>query len=234
MLCGECEDLLSTYEKQFADCLFLPYMKDGMKQFSYKKWLYYFITSVSWRHLYLDLLDFVENHVVGIEALENLISSEKIMRDFLLEKRDNIGNIENHVLFFEDIKEISEQLKELQPHVSIHRSVCGYTVANEKNKTYFTVTNMMGIFLFTLYNKGKDEFWENTQIINGIGTIKAENQIIESVCGHEITELMYSLEKGKKLLSKKQQNKINEKVTKIGMKIKEYPIFEDFKKDREL
>ena len=76
--------------------------------------MHYFITSVSWRHLYLDLLDFVQNDVVGLDALECLIESEQLMRDYLLGKRAEIGNIEHHIFFFEDIDTISDELKELQ------------------------------------------------------------------------------------------------------------------------
>jgi hypothetical protein len=43
---------------------------------------------------------------------------------------------------------------------------------------------MMGIILFTLYSKGKKENWINTEIIKWSGSIKAEKQIIESICGN--------------------------------------------------
>ena len=59
------------------------------------------MTSVSWRSLYQDILDFVQNNVVGIDALECMISSEQILRDYLLKKRTDIGHIENHIFFFD-------------------------------------------------------------------------------------------------------------------------------------
>ncbi|MFR8121942.1 MAG: hypothetical protein ACLU77_09320 [Waltera sp.] len=48
----------------------------------------------------MDILDFVENSVVGIDALECLIESEKIMNEFLRGKRNDLGKIENHIFFF--------------------------------------------------------------------------------------------------------------------------------------
>lgn len=234
LLCGKCEDLFSIYEKKFADNIFHTYFKNNQRRFEYDTWLHYFITSVSWRHLYLDLLDFVENHVVGIDALECLIASEQIMRDYLLNKRDNIGNIEHHIFFFEDIEAVADELKELEPHVSVHRSVGGYTAANEETKTYFTFTNMMGILLFTLYRKGKDEVWKNTQIFNGTGVIEAKNQYIASVCTQEIQEIMANSKHSQEQLSEKQQRKIVERLQKAADHIESYPIFDDFKKDREL
>ena len=169
-----------------------------------------------------------------MDALECLIESEQLMRDYLLGKRAEIGNIEHHIFFFEDIDTISDELKELQPHVSIHRNICGYTVANEATKTYFTFTNMMGIFLFTLYHKGNDEVWENTQIVNGVGNIEAKDQRITSVCGQEITRIMENAERSQEQLSDRQQEKIKQRLQKAADKIEKYPIWDDFKKDREL
>lgn len=231
LLCGECEDRFSECEKKFADNIFHPYFKQHQRSFTYDKWLHYFITSVSWRHLYLDLLDFVQHHVVGLDALECLIESEQIMREYLLGKRADIGDIEHHIFFFEDVSSMPDELKKMQPHVSIHRSICGYSVADEKSRTYFTMTNMMGIFLFTLYHKGENEIWENTRIFDRIGTIEAKNQSITSVCGQEIARIMTEAERSQEQLTDRQQEKIKERLEKAADKIDQYPIWNDWKKD---
>lgn len=103
MLCGNCEDLFSVYETEFSKAVFHPYVRGEEAVFNYDDKLFYLLTSISWRSLYQDLLDFVSNHVVGIDALECLIESEKIMRDFLLHKRTDIGTIENHIFFFDQV-----------------------------------------------------------------------------------------------------------------------------------
>lgn len=107
MLCGNCEDLFSEDETYFANLMFHPYLKGEKSKFDYDSRLFYFLTSVSWRSLYWDLLDFVENHVVGIDALECLIKSEKIMREFLLNKRTDIEYIENHIFSLMTLKRLS-------------------------------------------------------------------------------------------------------------------------------
>ena len=93
---------------------------------------------------------------------------------------------------------------------------------------------MMGIFLFTLYHKGNDEVWENTQIVNGVGNIEAKDQRITSVCGQEITRIMENAERSQEQLSDRQQEKIKQRLQKAADKIEKYPIWDDFKKDREL
>ena len=93
---------------------------------------------------------------------------------------------------------------------------------------------MMGILVFTIYSKGEKEVWKNTQIFNGKGVIEAKNQYIASVCGQEIKELMESSKRSQEQLSDNQQRKILERLKKVSNNIENYPVFDDFKKDREL
>lgn len=168
MLCGKCEDLFSKEETYFANVLFHPYLKKERINFDYDDSLFYFLTSVSWRSLYLDLLDFVENNIVGIDALECLIDSERIMREYLLHQRCDIEKIENHIFFFDEISEISRKgdvdISKLRPHATFHRGIASYSFCYEKDGTYGTITNMMGVVILTFYRLGEKEKWENTKI----------------------------------------------------------------------
>lgn len=237
MLCGGCEDLFSKNETWFANNVFHPYLKKEKTVFDYDENLAFFITSVNWRSLYLDILDFVENTVVGIEALECLISSEKIMSEFLLGKRRDLGNIENHIFFFDDIRELTantDEVANLKPHITIHRGIGSYTFCEEKQRTYATLTNMLGIILITIYHKGPQEVWENTEIINGKGHIEAKNQKIQSAVGNELLEMMKTVERASKKMSDAQQKKIVERLNQMGEDLKNYPIFADWQNDMNL
>lgn len=238
MLCGKCEDIFSEDETYFANLMFHPYLKNEKIRFDYDSGLFYFLTSVSWRSLYWDLLDFVENHVVGIDALECLIKSEKIMRDFLLHKSANIGNIENHIFFFDDIKEIEYDetlgLKDLKPHASFHRGITSYTFCFENEGTYGTITNMMGIVILTFYRLGKDEKWINTKIENGIGSIEAKDQMITSVVGNEFVHIMRTAQKASESMSDAQQEKVLNTIQKAGNAVKCYAVFKDWDNDKRI
>ena len=59
LLCHDCEELFSASERYFANTVFYPYKKEKLAIFGYDKRLFYFITSLSWRSLYLDVIDFV-------------------------------------------------------------------------------------------------------------------------------------------------------------------------------
>lgn len=238
MLCGKCEDLFSENETYFANIVFHPYLKKEKVKFDYDDRLFYFLTSVSWRSLYLDLLDFVKNHVVGIDALEYLISSEKIMREYLLHQRADIDGIENHIFFFDDIREISRRgdadISQLRPHATFHRGITSYTFCYEQEGTYGTITNMMGIVIFTLYHLGKDEKWENTKIKNGSGNIEAKDQRITSVVSNEFTHIMKTAQAASETMNESQQQKIQERIKNAGESVKDSPVFNDWLNDERI
>ncbi|MGK9490270.1 hypothetical protein [Bacillus pumilus] len=236
MLCGNCEDLFSEKETYFANTLFHPYIKKEKMKFDYDSKLFYFLTSLSWRSLYLDLIDFTENHVVGIDALECLISCEKIMKDYLLNNRNNIETIEHHLFFFDEIREITgnTEMAELRPHVTFHRGITSYTFCFEDDGTYGTITNMMGIVLITLYKKGSREKWEGTEVLNSIGSIEAKDQKIISVVGNEFTNILKTAQVASNSIREKQMGKMIENLKNKADKIKVYPVFRDWQSDCKL
>lgn len=71
---------------------------------------------------------------------------------------------------------------------------------------------MMGIILFTLYGKGPDEYWENTEILNEKGHIEARNQEIRSFCANELKEILDLAKQKSDNMSDKQKSKIVDKV----------------------
>jgi hypothetical protein len=237
MLCGCCEDLFSDKETYFSNTIFYPYLTERKTKFDYNEKLFYFLTSVSWRSLYLNLLDFVENSIVGIDALECLISSEKTMKEYLLQKRSDIGDIENHIYFFEDIKEIQnddKNFRQLRPHATFHRGITSYTFCYEKEGTYGTITNMMGIVIFTLYKLGKKERWEKTKVENGMGHIEAKEQRITSVTGNELIHIMKTAQAASESMSAAQQQKAKERVRKVGELIKDTAVYKDWINDNRI
>lgn len=235
MLCHDCEELFSASEQWFSKNIFYPWHKDKVDNFKYTNRLFYFLTSLSWRSLYLDLLDFVKNSVCSVEELNYLIKAESKMKDFLLGNKTNIGNIEHHIFFFERIKSINSNSKFLtyNPHATIHRSVTSYTVCYE-NGTLMTISNLMGIIVVTFYKKNINEKWINTKIENGTGVLVAKNQNITSVVGNEISYWLESAKIQYESLSDKEKDKITKKLVDIGENIKNYNIYQDFVDDMNL
>lgn len=229
MLCHECEELFSAKERWFASNIFNPWQDHKQQDFSYDENLTYFIISLSWRSLYLDLEEYSCDPTFDKEILLKMFRAEGIMRDYLLGKRQDVADIQNHIFFFDRIKSASNYDFGKNPSVAMHRSISSYTAYN--GKTSFTISNLMGILIVTFYSMSEEEEWTSTQVINGTGTIVAKNQGIRSVVGQEIQYWMDEAEKAKNLLSENQRNKILKKMQNLGDGIKDYAIFQDLLDD---
>lgn len=235
-MAGECKNKDVLYETMKLSFSCSSPGKARWKQLS-QQHCGYCVPSVNWRSLYLDILDFVENSVVGIDALECLIESEKIMNEFLRGKRNDLGKIENHIFFFDDIKELSvgaSNFADLKPHATFHRGIGSYTFCYEDEKTYGTLTNMMGVILVTLYHKGQREVWNNTEILNGVGRIEAKDQQIQSVFGNELIHIMETAKKASEAMSVAQQKKAEDRIKAAGEDVKNYSVFQDWMNDMDL
>jgi len=145
LLCHDCEERFSKTEKYFADNVFYLFKNKNQKEFEYDKRLFYFITSLSWRSLYLDICEHVKNGDWNLDILETMIAAEKVMREFLLDNRKDIGNIEHHILFFCEIEQMNFSAP--SPHATINRMENSYTAYCDKN--IFTISNLMGIIIVT-------------------------------------------------------------------------------------
>lgn len=232
MLCHDCEELFSERERWFANHIFNPYQDKKETTFDYDESMAYFIVSLSWRSLYLDLEEFSANPNFDKDVLMTLLRSEGIMRDYLMGKRTDIETIENHIYFFDRIESVSGLDATKNPSVAMHRSICSYSCYN--GKTCFTVSNLMGILIVTFYSMENREKWVNTKIDFGIGRIEARNQQMTSVVGQEISHWMNQAEEAKNSLSPVQKMKIDERLGKLGDNIKKYPIYQDIQDDRNL
>lgn len=229
LLCHECEELFSASERYFANTVFYPYHRDNKDEFTYTNQLFYFITSLSWRSLYLDIINFVKEGTIDIEKLEKMITSEQVMRDFLLKKRSDLANIEHHIFFFDRVKSVSHMDSIVDKgknfNVAIHRALQSYS--GYADNTIYTISNLMGIILITLYSKDEDEKWNRTQINNGKGCLYAKNQEIASRLGAEFGYWMNQKEEAVRGISAATKDKIEKKIRDVGEDIKNYSIYQD-------
>lgn len=93
-----------------------------------------------------------------------MLRAENIMRDYLLGKRQDVSDIQNHMFFFDRIESASNYDFEKNPSVAMHRSITSYSAYN--GKTSFTISNLLGIMIVTFYSMEEQEEWTNTQILN--------------------------------------------------------------------
>ncbi|MBO5372238.1 MAG: hypothetical protein J6A75_05900 [Lachnospiraceae bacterium] len=232
LLCRDCEEEFSARENWFARNIFYLWKKEETIEFEYDSNLNYFIISLSWRSLYLDIMNYVQEGNVEIEKFQIMIDAEKMMRKFLLGKDEDLGNIENHIFFFERVESVNDDKFLLNPNTTIHRSTVSYTHYTED--TVFTVSNLMGIIIVTMYEKGYREEWKGTKIDRNRGKIIAANQNVKSVVCGEFQYWMEEADKQMERMSETQKAKIVQKMKAIGEDIKKYDIYQDFLDDQNI
>lgn len=235
MLCEDCERRFNTNETYFANKLYFPFKNAGFRGSEYEgNRLNHFITSVNWRSLYLDIDGFEneEEKQLTEKQFSLLKKAEKIMRFYLLNKRSDLGFIENHIFFFDTIKSADEEIASKGLTSFIQGSAFGYTVLTKSDGIYI-YANLTGIIIVTIIKKHKQEKWKNTFVKNESGKIKIP-QFSNSDLFSEIWPLLKRREEYLNKMSDKQRQQIVDKLNKNPEKFKESGTYKRFLKDREI
>lgn len=231
LLCADCEERFSTCEKYFADTVFYPYKNEHADTFLYDEKLFYFLTSLAWRSLYLDAQD--ESYPE--EARQEMMRNVDGIRQYLLGKASIPANVENHLFFFDTVSGSSLAEEEHNhPNATVHRSITSYTVVSGDGQSILIFSNMLGIIAVMFIKKANYENWVGTTILNDSGTVVARNQQVKSIVGNEFTRMMQYSDEAFSGISEQQHQKIQTRLQDLGERIKDYAIFEDWKNDRNM
>jgi len=208
LLCGSCEQLFSKDEKLFAEKVFEPYHENSQVSFEYEEWLSRFICSVNWRTLYLDITEYRSKGNISDTALDVLSGAEKILSDFLLGKRDDIGNMENHIVPMFEIQQMNKGIKE--PNFLLRTSIFGYTMFYPDLKTCCVCANLAGVLVFTIIRMQTSDVWENTFVNIGGGEISQQPVKIDSPIINDIIKVLDEISFDN--ISETQKNKILKRI----------------------
>lgn len=161
LLCGKCEGRFSTAEGEFARRVFEPFSRTDVSSFDYGPWLHYFLTSLSWRTLALDIPTMGDaNEMIQRAARETL---EKDRRYLLGE--DGLGaTITHHLYLFSAPHETSPDLADVGPNVLLRCSAVGYATWLNSCGALAVIHNLAGIFCVRMILKHSDDQWKNTSI----------------------------------------------------------------------
>jgi len=206
LLCEDCEQLFSQAERKFAKNVFQPYHESGTTSFTYGPWLSYFISSVNWRTLHLDNINFKSKKKLKDDVISILNDAETMLANFLLCRRSDIGEMENHILPMFEITGANSQLK--KPNFYIRISAFDYTFVDPDNDGFYVCANLAGILIFTVIRKGRKDVWENTLVQPDGGSIKQPPVRVESPLMFDMMQLLFDSSKIK--ISKTQKDKIIE------------------------
>jgi len=170
LLCSDCEELFSGWEKSFCEQLFLPLHNNPTltSPIKYGSWALKFAASISWRVL----LYFQQLHGLSHFSEKQRESAQKaldVWRRFLLGELPNPGQYEQHLLPVDVVE--SHSGPEISPFLnryllrSIHMDViCSNTSA-------IVYTKMGHLILFGFIQEDDAKSWKGTKLHVNKGSV---------------------------------------------------------------
>jgi hypothetical protein len=103
LLCRECEELFSGWEKLFAEKVFYPYIEDKAIFIEYQDWLIKFCASLTWSSLvYIRKVNSLQEH--DKEYISSVNHAKDKLENFLLGKNNYLDECEQHLFPVDEIE----------------------------------------------------------------------------------------------------------------------------------
>ncbi len=173
LLCDDCEQIFSDFEREFAGNVFYPHVRGEKDEFEYGDWLYKFVLSISWRLLVSDLAAWQDYNQI---KKESIIDIEELWRNILLGKTSISSDPSTHHILFLDELDLSKSDPKAPDNFEIYmqRAVDGTSVSSTSEvHVYFKFPK---ILFFSCILPPTSENLKNTEIREE-GTIRQPQEI---------------------------------------------------------
>jgi hypothetical protein len=207
LLCMKCEQLFANAEREFSEKIFSAFHTTDQNQFSYGPWLHYFMTSLAWRTLILDLSGLQVNPNIPRTALGDLAIAAETMRKYLKGAASLGPLLCTHAVAFTNAHSGSADLKQAGANIMIRRSVFGDTVVDKQSAHSAILHNLAGFMCFVIVKGNPRDTWYQTKIDPRGGEIKQPQRVSSWLIGELLGCIAESAQK-QDAMSENQQNKV--------------------------
>jgi uncharacterized protein YlaI len=108
-LCGDCEQLFSKWEREFANRVFYPFVDRGESVANYDNWMSKFCASLSWRTLTY-IRDKNPNDEANQERRILLDSAQDHLKKYILGESNNLYQYEQHLFHVNTISSTNSNI----------------------------------------------------------------------------------------------------------------------------
>lgn len=228
-LCGECEDLLSKWETEFANKLFYPLVQRKKNSFEYRAWLLKFVVSLSWRALIymkeIGLPHFSE------EQRQEVNPALEVWRNFLLGSIKNPDKYQQHLIPVGIIERHSMPNLPTNINRYLLRNIdLDLLASNNQAFVYIKIP----YFIFIGGIQIKPEQWRNTMLHVHKGSLGVKHIVVPQSFGDYLIERAARVAKIQKSMSEKQRTKIEDNIKNNIENLAESETFKAFNSDVEL
>lgn len=172
LLCGDCEEKFSKFERYFANQIFFPFHQKKEKSFEYDENLESFIVSLSWRALKLIGDDFKKDNPHFSSFVDQ---AELHWREFLIGKKETVSPTENHILFLDYVKDSDIPMPQGFHWYTLHSTDLTIVVNDETKRILVYVKFPWMIFISSI-NPSNLKGWQETKV-NKSGELKIPQSI---------------------------------------------------------
>ena len=172
-LCSFCENLIGAAEKQFAQQIFLPTVKDRLERVEYGPWLLKFCVSVSWRVLRWyrenDPLDDYSR-----DDQELLAQADLAWRSYLLGHSADPGGFCQHLYI---VRGISAARYQVAPNINryVLRSIAAGVVRSEHQ--HIVYVKLPRVFIMGVLRDERPYDWSGTEVYAAGGIIHHHQRV---------------------------------------------------------
>ncbi len=209
LMCKNCENILSKWEKSFCENIFTPYQNNtDVSVFSYKDWLLKFSTSLSWR-----VLNII---TPAVKLFQNDIQkASDIWRKFLLDEIPHPAEFQQHIILLDLIE------KETFPIQTsfINRyllTACDFDIFTNNKNNICTYTKIFKFIFIGIIATDNHRCWKINKINANHGRIATKH--IYNNMPIELWKFIESkaclMQESSKKISTIQQKSITENISK--------------------
>ena len=195
LLCAACEQRFGDAEREFAANVFSPFHDTDRDHFSYGPWLHYFMTSLAWRTLILDLPELEADAANPRAAVAELGAAAETMRQYLLGASNLAGLLRNHAAVFTKAHSGCAELAAAGPNVMIRRSAFGYSILHQLYGHSGIIHNLGGFMCFLIVKGNPRDTWNQTKVNPAGGEIRQPQRVSSWLMGELLSCIVESAQK---------------------------------------
>jgi hypothetical protein len=232
MLCAECEQLFSRWERAFAEGAFYPIHNSNAPAVSYGPWLAKFAAAQSWRTLRAYQLRDALDDYLPPRLLTQVPKALDRWKAFLLDQHPHPAKFELHVLRLDIIQ--STDIPDLPPMMNryLYRAVDQDVPTSQTSA--FVYSKLCRIVILGFIEMPGPRVWKNTRISPSHGSFGTGDTTVPAgflnFMAEKARELMVTGEQ----LSPRQMEKISHEVQQNPKRAAESEIFHAMKRDSEM
>ncbi len=177
LLCDDCEQRLSEWEKLFSEKIFLPLhaSEPVTQRIVYEEWALKFAVSVSWRVAIFFQREYENKHLTQLQCqLSN--DALEIWRKFLMGEMKSIGIFDQHLLPVDVIADYTGE--EISPFLNRYFLRNVHMDIISTNDSVYIYTKMCKLILFGRIQEKHKQLWKGMKLHAKGGDIRPRNYLV--------------------------------------------------------